>query len=265
MKNLKKYKLNLIKSPYDERDFVFSNIYKSIEIPVKTNNRETMFQTRDQGNQGSCAAMAASAMKEWQEIRDVELKEYLSPQFIYNNRENIGEDGMTNRDLMKILQSKGVCLESMYPYGTTKKISEEAIAQAELFKINNYARIYTLNELKQALYIKGPCIIAVPVYNYSDRMWHQNTGDEFLGGHDMCVVDYDDELNCLWIRNSWGVEFGESGYVKMSYQDFQDAWEWWSTVDLDSTYPPVDPIDPIPDPEPEKVGCWGRFWAWLNK
>lgn len=262
MKNLKKYKLNVTKSPYDERDFVFSNIYKSIEIPIKVDYRDIMLPIRDQGSQGSCAAMSAAAMKEWQEIKDVELNEYLSPQFIYNSRENKDTEGMTNRDLMKILQNKGVCLETLYPYGTKKEPSEEAIKQAELFRINNYARIYTLNELKQALFIKGPCIIAVPVYNYTDRMWHKNTEDEFLGGHDMCVVGYDDELNCLWIRNSWGVGFAESGYVKMSYQDFEDAWEWWSSVDLDTTYPPIDPIDPI---EPEKLNCWPKFVAWLKK
>jgi len=166
---------------------------------------------------------------------------------------------------MKVLQTKGVCLEKLYPYGTNKIPSEEVIAQAELFRINNYARIYTLNELKQALYIKGPGIVAVPVYNYSDRMWHKNTDDEFLGGHDMCYVGYDDELNCIWIRNSWGVGFSERGYVKMSYQDFLDAWEWWCSVDLDSVYPPVEPIDPTDPVEPEKKGCLSRIFNLFGK
>jgi C1A family cysteine protease len=262
MKDYSQYKLGVIKSPEDKRDYVFSKIYKTVELPRKTNNMDSMFPARDQGSQGSCAAMSGAAMKEWQEIKDVELKEYLSPQFIYNLRANQDSEGMINRDLMKIIQDKGVCLESSYPYGTFRKPSEEVLKQAECFRINNYARIYTLEELKQALFLKGPCVVAIPVYNYTERMWYQNPGDELLGGHDMCVVDYDDDERVLWIRNSWGTEFGLAGYIKMSYDDFNLAWEWWSSVDLPTTYPPIDPIDPI---EPEKLTCWQKIIAWLKK
>lgn len=262
MKDFSQYKLNVKKSPYDKRDFRFKAIYKEIVLPEKTNNRDILLPVRDQGSQGSCAAMSAAAMKEWQEINDIDLNEYLSPQFVYNNREDTSQEGMTNRDLMKILQNKGICLEKTYPYGSTSKPSDTALREASLFVIKNYARIYSLNELKQALFIKGPCIIAVPVFNYTTRLWYQRPGDEFLGGHDMCVVDYDDVEKVLWIRNSWGTDFGESGYIKMPYEDFELAWEWWGTVDLDSVYPPDEPIDPI---EPEKKCFLLRFLSWFKK
>jgi C1A family cysteine protease len=258
MKDFSNYKFTIKPSPYDSRDLKFSKVYREIALPVKTENWLTMLPVRDQGSQGSCAAMAAAAMKEWQEIKDVGLAEYLSPQFIYNLRDDTSEEGMSNRDLMKILQDKGVCYEKSFPYGSTGKPNSTLISQASNFKISNYARIYSPEELKQALFIKGPCIVAVPVYNYGDRIWHQNPGDQFLGGHDMCITDFDDEGKYFRIRNSWGSDFGYDGYLKMPYDDFQLAWEFWSTVDLDT----ILPVDP---PEPEKVGCWGRFWSWLQK
>jgi len=259
MKDFSQYKLGVIKSPEDKRDFVFSKIYKAIDLPRKTNNMNVMFPVRDQGSQGSCAAMSAAAMKEFQEIKDVNIKEYLSPQFIYNLRDNQDTEGMTNRDLMKILQNKGVCFESTFPYGTMKSPSSKSLMEALSFRINNYARIYNLEELKQALYIKGPCIVAIPVYNYTDKLWYERPGDSFLGGHDMCAVDYDDDEQVIWIRNSWGNEFGLGGYTKMPYSEFGLAWEWWSSVDLETTYPPIDPI------EPEKPTFWQKFIAWIKK
>jgi len=262
MKDFSQYKLGVIKSPEDKRDYVFSRIYKVIDLPRKTNNMDIMFPVRDQESQGSCAAMSASAMKEWQEIKDVSIKEYLSPQFIYNLRENQDSEGMTNRDLMKILQNKGVCFESTFTYGNLKPPTEKALKEALIFKINNYARIYSLDELKQALFIKGPCVVAVPVYNYTNKLWLERPGDVFLGGHDMCAVDYDDDEQVIWIRNSWGHEYGIAGYTKMPYSEFEKAWEWWTSVDLKSEYPPIDPVDPV---EPEKKGCLTWFFNIFKK
>jgi len=259
MKDFSQYKLGVIKSPEDKRDYVFSKIYKAVDIPKAYSCMDIMFPVRDQGSQGSCAAMSAAAMKEFQEIKDVGIRKYLSPQFVYNLRENQDSEGMSNRDLMKILQDKGICFESTFSYGNLKPPTQKALSEALNYRINNYARIYTLNELKQALYIKGPCIVAVPVYNYTEKLWVERPGDIFLGGHDMCAVGYDDDEEVIWIRNSWGNEFGLAGYTKMAYSEFEKAWEWWSSVDLKTEYPPIDPI------EPEKLNIWQKFVAWLKK
>jgi C1A family cysteine protease len=259
MKDFSQYQLGLIKSPEDKRDYVFSKIYKEIDLPNKYSCMDIMFPVRDQGSQGSCAAMSAAAMKEFQEIKDVGINKYFSPQFVYNLRDNKDVEGMTNRNLMKILKDKGICFESTFPYGNLKNPSKKAFDEASNFTIESYARIYTLGELKQALFIKGPCIVAVPVYNYTDKIWLKRPGDKLLGGHDMCAVGYDDDEEVIWIRNSWGHEFGLAGYTKMPYSEFDLAWEWWTAVDAQSVYPPIDPVNP------EKVGCWRRFTTWLKK
>jgi len=251
MKDFTQYRFNVLRSPKDTRDWKASAIYPRVTLPVRTNNRELMFRVRDQGSQGACVAMAGSAMKEWQEVKEWNLSEYLSPQFIYNNREDSSEEGMYMRDLMSILRKYGDCFETLYKYGSMAPISEPVYRNAANYIIKNYASVETLEELKTALYLNGPCVIAVPVYNFTERMWFRRPGDYQLGGHSMAVVDYDDEKGGLWIRNSWGTDWGNDGYCFMKYEDFPMVWEWWTTIDEKS----------MPDPpEPHKKSWLEKYW-----
>ena len=99
------YKFNLEKSPYDPKDLMFETVSKDIlDLPESYDLRKRMKSPRDQGEQGSCSAQTAAAMKEWHEYVDRGVKEYMSPQFIYNSRPNQDTEGMMPRDTMKILQ-----------------------------------------------------------------------------------------------------------------------------------------------------------------
>ncbi|MBK5202095.1 MAG: C1 family peptidase [Prolixibacteraceae bacterium] len=258
MKDFSQYKLNVTPSPKDKRDWKVSAIYPKVALPEIVDYRPVMFPIRDQGSQGSCAAMSGAAMKEWQEHIDVNMNDYMSPQFIYNNRENINEEGMYMRDLMEVLKEKGDCTESVFPYGTKGLPSIEVLMNASLYKISNYGSIDTINDLKTSLFSNGPCVIAIPVYNYTERMWFKNKGEYLLGGHALCVVGYNKEG--FIIRNSWGADWGKEGYCVMSYDDFGMQYELWTTVDSKSFDPPVPPEPPIP-PEPKKKGCLAQIFG----
>lgn len=252
------YKLNVLKSPKDTRDWKVSTIYPRLKItlPEIVDYRPQMQPIRDQGSQGACAAMAGAAMKEWQEKLDVLLNEYMSPQFIYNNREDLNEEGMYMRDLMLVLKEKGDCTEIHFPYGKSSKPDIEDYVEASKYRISNFASIDTIEDLKTALYVNGPCIIAIPVYNFTERLWYQNKGEQLLGGHAMCVAGYNKDG--FIIRNSWGENWGQNGYCIMSYTDFGMQWEIWSTIDAKS----VNPDPPIPpEPEPERKGCLYKFFG----
>ena len=247
------YKLNVRKSPEDLRDWKAKHIYKLIALPDVVDYRPDMFPIRDQGSQGACAAMAGAAMKEWQEKKDVGITEYMSPQFIYNNREDPNIEGMYMRDLMNILRKLGDCQESDYPYGSMGKIPEKAYTDALNFIIKNFASVETIDELKTALYTNGPCIIAVPVYNFTERMWKQRSGENLLGGHALAIAGYNEDG--FIIRNSWGKTWGQNGYCIFPYEDWGLQWESWTTVDANS-------FDP--EPEPDKKGCLSKIFGFIH-
>ena len=241
------YKLNANKSLDDNRDWLYQNKNSNI-LPSIIDFRPQLQPVRNQGTQGTCYAQSAACMKELQELNDYGLDEYLSPQFFYNNRDywnngeqdgdDINEDyGMTGRDVMRILQHVGICKESEYSYGTIDKIDEIPeylkITAAD-HKIKNYARVNSLIDLKSSLSENGACLIAFPVYNYSDQLWIQNNDEAMVGGHAMTVVGYDDEQQHFIIRNSWGENWGHDGYCYYKYQDWGSHWECWTTIDVDT-------------------------------
>ena len=241
------YKLNANKSLDDNRDWLYQNKISNI-LPSILDYRPQLQPIRNQGTQGTCYAQSAACMKELQEKTDYGLDEHLSPQFFYNNRDywnnneqdgdDINEDyGMTGRDVMRILQHVGICKESEYLYGTIDKIDEipEYLKiNASDHKIKNYARVNSLIDLKSSLSENGACLIAFPVYNYSDQLWIQNNDEAMVGGHAMTVVGYDDEQQHFIIRNSWGENWADKGYCYYKYQDWGSHWECWTTIDIDT-------------------------------
>lgn len=232
------YSTGALRSTNDSRDWIAESIHpRNLDLPLTLDLRKDLQPIRDQGKQGSCVAFSASAMKEWQERKELGLERYMSPQFIYNNRENQDSEGMFGRDLMKILTEVGCCLESDYYYGTIEareKINTEVYEKAKPFKISGYAQIQTIEGLKRALYKNGPCVILFPVYNHGATMWMQSEPKQSsTGGHAMCVVGYTEKA--FIIRNSWGDDWNNNGYCEYPFEQFGAHWEIWTTIDANSS------------------------------
>ena len=233
--------LNVKKSPIDDRDWIFKNKNNNIKLPLILDYRNDLLPVRNQGNQGTCYAQSVACMKEWQEKKDTNLDKYLSPQFFYNNRSNLYDDdknndeGMYGRDVMKLLRNIGICEEEIYPYGLIQKkqeIQEYCYLKAKKNIIKGYAKIDSLDSLKESLYTNGPCLIAFPVYNNGNEMWIKNNDNNFMGGHAMCVVGYLEDS--FIIRNSWGNYWGDNGYCYYKFKDWNSHWECWTTVDYNN-------------------------------
>jgi len=230
-------KLTAIKSPLDIRDWIAETIFnQDFKIPASFSLVDKLPPVRDQGPYGTCAAFAASTMKEWQENVDIGYSGLMSPQFVYNNRSNKPSEGMYARDVMDILRKKGICPETYYPYTSTAPFTTEVLNVAKKYIIQSYASIVTIDGLKRALIKSGPCYIAFPVYNYGGRFWMAAQGSTFLGGHAVSVVGYN--ATGFIIRNSWGFSWNDKGYTIFPYSDWGSQWEVWTTVDAESGNPP---------------------------
>ena len=227
-----------LRSPPDERDYIAENIFprfRDLSVPETLDFRPDLEDIRSQGRQGSCVAQSVACMKEWQEKIEVKLSGHMSPQFVYNNRENKDTEGMYCRDAMKILLNIGICREYTYRYGIIEakdKIRNEAFDEALKYKIKSYAQVNTINGLKMALYKNGPCIVAFPCYSQDGNFWI-DIGNGSLGGHCVAIVGYNHEGFIL--RNSWGAYWNGDGYTIYPYGDFGSHWDIWTSVDENSS------------------------------
>lgn len=218
-------------SPVDNRDWVGEMIYETtFALPPVFDLRNELPPVRDQGPLSTCAAHSGSCIKDWKQ------KDYNSPFFIYNNREDQTADGMFGRDVMAILKNIGSVHESVYSQiEAAYEIDSIFYENAKSSRIKGYARIHTIDILKRALVINGPCYISFPSFNSSVSMWKPKTGQRQNGGHAMTVVGYDS--NGFLIRNCWGDTWGNKGYCIYPFSDWGCHYEIWTTIDEHSTTP----------------------------
>jgi hypothetical protein len=232
-KNLN-FKLDVLRSNVSATDNKLKDDININEpVPEYLDLRNYMLPIRNQGPKGSCVAHAVCAMKEYQDIKEGVLNEYLSPWFVYLLRKDNLSSGMTIKDALEILKTRGVCKEKNFPYEkalTKYQISFIDSYEAKNFRIIDYSYLSTLKEIKISLNKKGPCIISLPCYNSTSTFWKKNNNDKLLGDHAVCVVGYDKDKGLL-IRNSWGENWGEKGYTWFPYSDWGIQLEAWTTLD----------------------------------
>ena len=92
-------------------------------------------------------------------------------------------------------------------------------------RLTNYSTPTTtvkdLGAIRKAL-TKGPLVTTLSVYEdfplYSSGIYKHVTGKS-LGGHAVSIVGFDDATRSFVVRNSWGEDWGEKGFVRISYDD----------------------------------------------
>jgi len=214
------HSLNCLPTPLDVED-------KTLCLATLDNTPDSftlisnLLPVRDQGLRGCCVAHAVTCLREGQGVRT-----YLSPEFIYNHRSNRPQAGMYIRDALQILKTYGCIPEKDYPYDydTDIVLSGYMMRKAARYRITDFSRISTMEELKCALMTNGPCPIAFPVYQMNGKIWTPR--ENLLGYHSMTVVGWNPEG--FVIRNSWGLAWGSGGYVTYPYDEWGAHCEIWT-------------------------------------
>lgn len=234
---MKKSLLNEFTSPFDSRDYIVESInHPDQEYPETLDYRKDLPDAWNQGVDGPCSSYSAAAIKTWHEVMDVDLKEPLSPYFVYNLRSNYPESGMYPRDTMNILKKYGISKEKSFKKSKMKRfddIPKEVLDEAYNFRIKGYAKVNTIDGLKKSLYKNGPAYIAMPVFHGDHNFWKPKFKGKMLGGHALVVVGYNKDGFIL--RNSWGTNWANNGHTIYPYSDWGAHWEIWTTIDDDSS------------------------------
>jgi hypothetical protein len=117
-------------------------------------------------------------------------------------------------------------------------ISLSAYANSRRYPIAGYVRLFanpsgvpgTIDErvppVKKSLAEGKPVIIGMNCpdsFDSAKDIWRPaESPNGKYGGHAMCVVGYDDDKygGAFEIQNSWGTDWGNGGYIWISYRDF---------------------------------------------
>ena len=184
---------------------------------------------------GSCWAFGAlggleSNYKIWK--NDSTLDVDLSEQYILSCSSG-SCDGWYLSKTLNWIKHNGIIFENCMPYEADDTIPCESKCddwRSQLFGIKEYKRlpIGDINAIKEALIDYGPLPATMYVYDDFYPEWnggvYQQNSDEFVFGHVITIVGYDDnwgnENEGYWIcKNSWGTEWGENGWFRIAYRE----------------------------------------------
>lgn len=190
---------------------------------------------RNQGGCGSCwafgtvGAMESAVKKGGGPLTD------LSEQFLIScNRDgwNCADGGLTAHKyhyntLGKSQTAIGAVLESAKPYTATDGTCATALSHP--YKLNSWAFVTgsewtmpTNDQLKNAIYTYGPITAGVCAddgwYSYTTGVYKPKS-NQCRGStdHQIVLVGWDDATSSWILRNSWGPNWGENGYMRIAY------------------------------------------------
>ena len=103
--------------------------------------------------------------------------------------------------------------------------------------VGNVVVLDKVSEMKRHLATVGPLAACFTTYEdftffYRGGVYRYNeeTSGEYVGGHCVAIIGYDDAQRCWIAKNSWGTEWGAAGFFRIGYGEVGiDASMWGIT------------------------------------
>jgi len=195
----------------------------------------------DQGDVGSCVGWAATYYG-FTIVKRIEFgQDYpvFSPLSTYNRycffyHKNPCYGGAQIDGSLEVLKKYGSPLLSDYTLPNCAHDPDKTKYQDRLFDYDHLQH-KNVNQIKAAISKNRPVVIGMNVYaggkgNSLNTKFLDSNGvikienfnsDYAVAGHAMCIIGYDDELGggAFKLVNSWGKEWGKSGFCWLRYKD----------------------------------------------
>jgi hypothetical protein len=184
-----------------------------------------MTPIRSQGGCGSCVAFGTMGAFEAMlriDANDPNWDLDLSEQHIFSCGGGQCDYGWYISAALIYLRDYGAPSEACFPYQASDVPCSDSCpdweSQAQKLVSWNWVAA-DITSIKYYLQY-GPVVSAMDVYDdfysYSGGIY-QKTSDNYVGGHCITIIGYDD-VNEYWIcKNSWGTWWGDSGWFKIAY------------------------------------------------
>jgi len=226
------FKLNYVFQKPDTRDYKYT-FKTNVKLPDTFSLKNKMNKILNQGNLGSCVSNAFAQyinMATNNGINISRLAHYFEGRVILGEASN-KDTGLNIRSAATIIAKYGACLESEWPYVTSKYAQLpplSAFKNSKLFKKYIYTFVnQDVNSLKNCLVTtKQPILFGFNVYSSFLTQQVATTGqvptpktstDKLEGGHCMLIIGFNNTTSKFICVNSWGSGWGDKGLCYLSY------------------------------------------------
>ncbi|WP_411821448.1 C1 family peptidase [Leptospira sp. 'Mane'] len=180
------------------------------------------FFEAEKSKKGNLSAIAPIS-KEGQSV-------FFSPAYIYNQLNGGKDSGASLLEGLILAQSRGSVPLKEMNYTPSAFRTKPGANLIELGREVRFARIFKIDanelfQLKHSISKRNPVVISFLTYeNFLEAKGsavYQTISGELLGAQSLILVGYDDGKKAFRVWNSWGKEWGDSGYLWISYSLIQ--------------------------------------------
>ncbi|KAG9446422.1 hypothetical protein H6P81_012550 [Aristolochia fimbriata] len=231
-----------------KNSFVYEKVSTEAYLPKSVDWRKKGAVTRvkNQGLCGSCWAFSTIAAVEGiNQIKTGDLVPLSEQQLVDCDPRNGGcNGGFMDEAFQFIVENGGISSETLYPYSGFDNHCDPAKRDMKMVVIDGYEDVPKNNEEALINAVSHqPVSVAIDAGSM-DFMFYQEglfTGScgTFLN-HGVTVVGYGEtkEQNQYWIvKNSWGTDWGEEGYIRMKRRSELDPKEGLCGINTYASYP----------------------------
>ena len=199
------------------------------DILAEQSLKSYMMPPRKNSNIKHSGEYALAACFEYYANLNSNYKDNLSPDYLSLNvnSSNIEDD-------LSFLANTGTVSASVFPFDSPS--ITPGVNSAMKYKIKNFMQLFqsTTNpqqkiyDLRKAIMRGHPITVELRITQdfqtlQQTKFWNFKNGDKnFIGTKYLVVVGYDDERKAVELLNSSGREWGNGGYIWISYDDFGD-------------------------------------------
>lgn len=177
----------------------------------------------------------------------LEYKKNFQPSRSYlYSKEKLIKDS-TPGDLLTELQKYGVCPDSDWPFPKQEDLQPPSICEINA-KFHKLTAVYDIDasqpqglhqHIKICIMNGYPISVTIAIYESMNRAEktglvplpnpkeyynHHDPIDPFIGGHEVLIIGYDDQSKRYIFLNSWGSNWGDSGFGYMPYSFAEDPY-----------------------------------------
>ncbi|XP_027915817.1 vignain-like [Vigna unguiculata] len=202
--------------------FMYENVDR-VPASVDWRNRGAVTDVKNQGQCGSCWAFSTIAAVEGiNQIKTGKLVSLSEQELVDCDTQNYGCNGGFMEWAFDYIKRYGITTENNYPYVARDGTCDTSKVQQPAVSIDGYESVPRNNEAALINVVANqPVSVAIDAGGYDFQFYSEGVFTGLCGtelNHGVAIVGYgttQDGTKYWIVKNSWGSEWGENGYIRM--------------------------------------------------